>query len=213
MISCASGRMFTQVRGARARLHQSCMKHDVLTQSHFDNLLDWLDSNRDRAGEKYETIRRGLIQVFEYRGCVGPEDLADETINRVARRVEEVRVTYTGDPARYFYGVGKKVHMEYLKQKQPGQMPAVLVAPEPDDTEQQYQCLDRCMGKLTDGNRTLILQYYHEQKRARIDSRRGILQVLNLKPGALRVRVFRIRETLEKCVRECIEIESRGVRY
>jgi DNA-directed RNA polymerase specialized sigma24 family protein len=184
------------------------MKHHILTQSHFDNLLDWLDPNRDRAGEKYETIRSGLIQIFQYRGCAGAEDLADETINRVARRVEEIRDSYTGDPARYFYGVGKKVRMEYLKLKQPGEMPGVLIAPEPEDVEQQYQCLDHCMGKLTDGNRSLILQYYRERRQARIDSRRGILQMLNLKPSALRVRVFRIRETLEKCVRQCIELEG-----
>jgi DNA-directed RNA polymerase specialized sigma24 family protein len=184
------------------------MKHDVLTQSNFDSMLGWLDPDRHEAGEKYETIRNGLIQLFQYKGCPREEELADETINRVARRVQEIRETYTGDPARYFYGVAKKVYMEYLKEKRPVEMPAVLVAPEPEDVEQQYQCLDQCIGQLTDGNRTLILQYYREQKQAKIDSRRSIVRALNLKPSALRVRVFRIRETLEKCVRRCMELEG-----
>lgn len=185
------------------------MKQHVLTQDHFDSLLDWLDPNREKAGEKYEAIRSGLINLFDYRGCLGAEDLADETINRVARRVEEIRSSYTGDPARYFYGVGKKVYLEYLKQKPSVELlPATLEAPPPDDVEQQYACLDQCMKQLTEGNRTLILQYYRERKQAKIDSRRSLLQVLSLKPSALRVRVFRIRAVLEKCVRRCLELEE-----
>ena len=178
---------------------------EILTQNNFDCLLDWLDSNRTKAGEKYETIRHGLIEIFNYRGCVGSEELADETIDRVARKVKEIKDTYAGDPSRYFYGVGKKVHMEYLKKKRFVELPAVLEAPEPSDVESQYACLDRCMGKLTVHNRALILQYYSERKQAKIDSRRAILKVLDLKPSALRVRVFRIRQTLEKCVRHCLE--------
>src|SRR5438105_3823358 len=95
------------------------MKQQVLTQIDFDSLLDWLDSSREKAGEKYEMIRGGLIDIFHYRGCTGPEDLADVTINRVAKKVHKIRNSYAGDPARYFYGVAKKVYLEYLKQKQP----------------------------------------------------------------------------------------------
>ena|SRR5437588_4511872 len=185
------------------------MKQHVLTQDNFDRLLDWLDPNRDSAGEKYETIRSGLIDLFDYKGCVGAEDLADETINRVARRVKDIEETYTGDPVRYFYGVGKRVYMEYLKQRRSAELlPEVLAAPQPDDVEQQYVCLDQCMGQLTDSSRTLILQYYRERKQAKVDSRRSLLQVMNLKPSALRVRVFRIRQSLEKCVRRCLELEE-----
>jgi len=181
------------------------MKQHILTQSNFDCLLDWLDSNRAKAGEKYEAIRRGLIDIFDYRGCVGAEDLADETIDRVARKVNEIKETYDGDPSRYFYGVGKRVHLEYVKRRRFTELPPVLEAPQPADVEAQYACLDMCMKQLRVHSRTLILQYYSERKQAKIDSRRAILKVLNLKPSALRVRVFRIRQTLEKCVRQCLE--------
>jgi DNA-directed RNA polymerase specialized sigma24 family protein len=185
------------------------MKQHVLTQDNFDRLLEWLDPDREKAGEKYEAIRSGLITLFEYKGCLGAEDLADETINRVARRVKEISDTYSGEPARYFYGVGKRVHMEYLKQKPSAEiLPEILAAPQQEDVEQQYACLDECIGHLTASNRTLILQYYRERKQAKIDSRRSLLRVMNLKPSALRVRVFRIRETLEKCVRRCLELEG-----
>jgi hypothetical protein len=46
------------------------MKKDwVLTQDAFDKLLNWLDSDRERAGQKYETIRLRLIKIFTCRRC------------------------------------------------------------------------------------------------------------------------------------------------
>lgn len=187
------------------------MKQHILTQSNFDSLLDWLDSNRTKAAERYEIIRNGLIQVFRNKGCDISEDLADETIDRVAIKVKEIRDSYIGDPSRYFYGVGKLVHLEYLKQPHLAELPPLLAATMPDDVELQYQCLDACMNRLTPNNRSLILQYYSDRKQAKIDARRAILKMLNLKPSALRVRVFRIRETLEACVRECLEAKASEV--
>lgn len=184
------------------------MKRETLNQDNFDSLLKWLDPNREKAGEKYETIRNGLINMFEYKGCISAEELADETIDRVAKRVPEIEGSYTGDPARYFHGVAKRVYMEYRKRKQPVELPAILEAPQADDTEQQYECLDQCMKSLTHSNRSLILQYYSERKQAKIDSRKSIRQLLNLNPSALRVRVFRIRATLEKCVLKCLELRG-----
>lgn len=184
------------------------MKQRVLTQDNFDEMLDWLHPDREKAGERYESIRSGLIAIFNYRGCVGAEELADETINRVARRVKEIRASYEGDPAKYFHGVGKRVYMEYLKRQPALELPAQLEAPPPDDVEQRYECLDECLGRLSGSHREMVLQYYRERKRAKIDSRKALRQVLNLNPTALRVRVFRIRETLEKCVRRCLELRG-----
>jgi dihydroneopterin aldolase len=65
-------------------------KNWELSQETFDALLAWLDSDRDQAAMKYEKIRRALIKIFTGRACVEPEDLADETINRVARKLKEI---------------------------------------------------------------------------------------------------------------------------
>ena len=186
--------------------HLHRMNRRGLTQDDFDCMLNWLDPNRTKAGEKYEQIRNGLIAIFNYKGCINPEELADETIDRVARRVKDIKDSYEGDPSRYFYGVGKKISLEYLKRTHPCELPLVLEAPQTEDVEQQYQCLDECMEKLTVRNRALILQYYSGQKRAKIDSRSAIRGMLNLKPSALRVRVFRIRAGLEKCVSHCLQL-------
>jgi len=187
-------------------------KNSGLTQNNFDSLLEWLDSNRAKAGEKYENIRNGLIQVFNYKGCVSSEELADETIDRVARKANELRLSYVGNPARYFYGVGKKVYLEYAKKKPTLELPTVLRADDQwENVEREYDCLDRCLQKLNDRNRVLLLRYYAESKQAKIDSRRALLQAFNLKPSALRVRVFRLKATLERCVRKCLETDNNSV--
>ena len=86
-----------------------------LTPEAFDRLLLWLNPDRERAGRKYEEIRRKLITILSSRGCTCPEDLTDEAMNRVTRKVPEIIDNYVGDPALYFYGVAHKVHLEWVR--------------------------------------------------------------------------------------------------
>jgi hypothetical protein len=86
----------------------------VITQEDFDKLLDWLGADRDSAAVNYEKIRTRLIKIFTCRGCGEADDLADETINRVAAKVANIADSYSGDPALYFDGVAQKVHLVYL---------------------------------------------------------------------------------------------------
>jgi DNA-directed RNA polymerase specialized sigma24 family protein len=174
----------------------------VLTKESFDALLAWLDPERDEAGRKYEGIRLRLIKIFVCRGCYEPEDLADETINRVSKKLKEIESTYSGEPARYFYGVANKVHLEYIRRK------PVPIPPTPpdssDDIEKQFACLERCMQDLTPNNRVLVLQYYQEEKRAKIDHRKKLADQLGIALNALRIRACRIRASLQQCVQTCV---------
>ena len=113
----------------------------TLTQGAFDLLLAQLDTDRQQAGTKYEALRRKLVKFFQWRGCSLPEDLADDTINRVARRVEEIAKTYERDPALYFYGVVNKILLEQLKKQKP--LTRTPVVPAVNDFEQEYVCLER----------------------------------------------------------------------
>lgn len=191
------------------------MKEATITQEDLDNLLEWLDADRERAGVLYEQIRRGLVEVFHYKGCVDAEYVADVTINRVSKKVPELKRTYSGDPARYFFGVAKLVHLEYRRQQQEVvQLAAreIATAPPHDPTvELTARCLDECMERLPPETREMILRYYHEQKQAKIDTRKALRQRLNVKANALRVRVYRVREKLERCVRDCVERGAGGV--
>lgn len=174
----------------------------TLTQEDFDRLLAWLDPERDKAGQKYEMIRLRLVKIFTCWGCHEAEDLADETINRVTTKVNDIAEGYEGDPALYFYGVAHKVHLEYLRRKPP---PAAPLSDIQNDIEQEYECLERCMEQLSTDQRELILQYYREDKRAKIELRKKLAQRLGIALNALRIRVHKIREILQRCVQRCIE--------
>lgn len=182
------------------------MKKDwVLTGESFDLLLAWLDSDRELAGEKYEQIRRGLIKIFVCRGCRDAEDLADETINRVSSRLNEIEPNFIGkfeEKVRYFYGVAKKVQLESQRTKP--SPPPPLPQQDTIEIEREYDCLEKCMQQLPPGNRELVLNYYHEEKRAKIDHRRKLAEQLGIAVNALRIRAHRIRHALEECVRNCV---------
>lgn len=178
-----------------------------LTQDSFDRLLAWLAPEREEAGRRYEEVRRGLVKIFASRGCHEPEDLADESINRVVERLREIEGTYTGNPALYFYGVANNVHREYLRRRLAAQAvpaPASVSEEESELERRQYECLQRCVARLTAGNREIVLQYYREERREKIDNRRQLAERLGIALNALRIRAHRIRLGLQKCVEECL---------
>jgi RNA polymerase sigma factor (sigma-70 family) len=183
-----------------------------MMKEQFDALLEWLDPDRERAGEKYENIRQGLINVFTWNLCGDAEGMTDETINRVACKVAKLRETYKGDPALYFYGVAKKLTLERRRMaraevplEQARNVTSSSAEPvEKDEDERVYECLRRCMQRLTPDNRQLVTAYYLKEKQYKIDSRREIARSLGIEPNALRVRVYRIRATLEGCIERCL---------
>jgi DNA-directed RNA polymerase specialized sigma24 family protein len=174
-----------------------------LTQEAFDKLLSWLDADRDRAGEKYENIRLGLIRVFVGRGCFAAEDLADETIDRVIKKLDEIAGDYVGDPALFFYGVARNIYLESLKRK------VVHYTSPSEDTSQdedpRYRCLDRCLTRLDKNSREFIINFYQLEKRDKIDHRREMARQLEITVEALRMRAHRIRDRLHECIKKCLE--------
>lgn len=177
-----------------------------LKQEEFDRLLSWLDQDRERAGVLYEKIRWRLITILAARGCDLAEELADETIDRVSRRVAEIERLYVGDPAIYFLGVMNNVHHEYLKRP-----PIPRVVPNQDQVEANEQlhiCLDRCLEKLSPHARQLIEQYYAEDKSAKINLRRRLARDFGIAAGTLRLRALRIRARLQECIQQCLEMAA-----
>lgn len=174
-----------------------------LSPESFDRLLAWLNPDREQAGRKYEEIRRRLIKIFICRGCLTSEDLADDTINRVAKRVSEIAPSYVGDPALYFVGVAHNVCLEYFRRK-PAPEP-----PLPDDPTEQKEkmdeCLGQCMQRLSPPQRKLILEYHREEKHLKIDHRKELAQQLGIAMNALRIQAHRIRARLQECVFECLK--------
>jgi DNA-directed RNA polymerase specialized sigma24 family protein len=191
-------------------------KQQILTQENLEALLSWLDPDRDQAGRKYENIRRTLIKIFSWNGSSNPEDDADETINRVARKAPELKHAYTGDPAAYFYGVTKKVIMELRRreaarevqweEKPAKQLPGKFDLQEKaaEDSDRKFDCLEKCLQALRPENRQLILEYYQMEKQEKIDFRRELAEKAGIEIGSFRVKIHRIRLTLHKCIELCL---------
>lgn len=171
-----------------------------VTPEDFERLLEWLDRDRDNAGHKYEQIRVRLIKIFNCRGCIDAEHLADETFNRVSRKIQQVAPTYVGNPALYFYGVADNIYREYVKKRSALPEPAPVSAHE---DEARYECLEECMEHLSPQNRELILAYYGDEGRAKIDKRQDLATRLGIGANALWIRTHRIRESLRVCVSKC----------
>ncbi len=176
-----------------------------LSQRSFDALLAWLDPDRDRAGEKYEVIRRKLIKLFERRDCLIPEELADVTIDRVTRRINEGIDVHTQHPCRYFYGVALRVLHEH--RERPVSVPIIdlhaSVLPDSRagaEKELRSRRLDQCLQSLPAPARGLIQEYYQLEKGAKVRNRRLLAARLGLTLNALRIQVYRIREQLQACV-------------
>lgn len=188
-----------------------------MKQEDFEKLLAWLHPDREQAGHKYEAIRESLIKVFSWRGYNDAEDLADEVITRVAMKTRELADSYVGDPALYFYGVAKNVVRECERREQHMPLDPRLKAPdtttEPGAVEaraRREECLQKCLRELDADDRMLILAYYQKSKQAKIDYRKALARQLGMGTNALRVKVFRIRGHLKKCINKCLQTGPSG---
>jgi len=180
-----------------------------LTQEAFDGLLAKLGPDRDTAADRYLDIRRNLVRLFEWRGCSTPDDYADETINRCAKKIgegEEIR-----DLATYSIGVARmlvrEMGREYARALplDAAPEPRVLPAEPKGGQEARVECLRGCLSQLSAENRDLILSYYQGDKGEKIKNRKGLTQLFGVPSNTLRMRALRVRERLQLCAETCLE--------
>jgi DNA-directed RNA polymerase specialized sigma24 family protein len=185
------------------------MRETAQSPDAFRHFLSWLDEGVDSGGEKYLEMRRRLVWYFDRKRCVSPDDLADETLTRVARRLDEEGDITDTPPARYCYIVAKFVFLEYLRQADRRTTTftdfKAVSSSEPgiDDRERLLDCLDGCLNTMKAPDRDLILGYYRGEQRIRIEHRRKLAATFHLSANALSIRACRIREKLEACVAAC----------
>ena len=194
----------------------------TLTQEAFERLLASLDADRERAGQQYENMRRKLIEFFEARGSNSPNDHADESINRVARRLDEGENVQ--DLSAYFYGVARLLLKETLRgrSKEPIALdfvPAPAIAANDEEHERRRQeedrrlrCFEVCLSTLPTAHRILIVEYYREEQGVKIEQRKRQAEALNMSLNALRLRACRIRADLGDCINSCLarSLETRN---
>lgn len=181
----------------------------------FEEILAWLNPDREAAGVIYVQLRLDLAKIFTWNHCNDPEGLTDEVFDRVARKVHQLRETYEGNPRLYFYGVARNLIKEVPKKTkmqvslEDSDLPSN--APEVEETENmREECLHSCLQKLSAEKRELILNYYAKEKQAKIEHRTEMARQLGTTVETLRVRVYRIRATLEECIERCLNRMAQG---
>ena len=171
-------------------------------QEAFDKLLAWLDADRDKAAERYEQIYFRIVRIYSAKGCWEAEDVADETFNVVASRIDELIRTYRGDPALYFYGVAKNIYKEWLKKNKYPPPPHVI---DNSEIERRCHCLEKCLQELNPDEAKMVPQYYEGEKQERIANRKRIAAELGISLNALRIRICHLLTRLRPCIEDCLK--------
>ena len=194
----------------------STFKKDwVLTAEAFAKLLAAFSPDSERAAAEYESARARLVKMFRWRGVPDAEDAADETLNRVARKIDEGVVVR--DMPAFIGGIARFVLLEKFKSKERKNVPLEDAPPtvfvrEPEFNDDRADdaklgCFNRCLAELPAEMRQTVVEYYNADAdgAARIGHRRRLAERLGLEINALRNRALRARAKLEECIKNCID--------
>lgn len=181
-----------------------------ITREAFDALLSALGGDRDAAAERYERIRAKLIKYFAWARCADPDERADETLNRMAKRVSEGESI--GNAESYVHAVARMVMLEAGLEARRAARFAIefrreVQGRETADAESNVdsmRCLSSCLRRMSSEQRAFILEYYHGEQQSRIAARQRIAERLGIPMNAVRNRALRLREKLEACIRACL---------
>jgi DNA-directed RNA polymerase specialized sigma24 family protein len=177
----------------------------IITKDSFDGLLEWLDPNRDEAALRYEQIRAGLIRMFVSKGVTDAEFYTDVTVDRVIKKLPQIRDTYVDQPVRYFHGVARNILREAARRKEipTDVLPECLPRGGTVDSE-LADCLRQCLQSLPPEKHELIYDYYVYDGHLKVDSHREMAGELSISIGALRTRTHHVRTSLLDCLRKCM---------
>ncbi|HET8781094.1 MAG TPA: hypothetical protein VFM63_01660 [Pyrinomonadaceae bacterium] len=168
----------------------------------FNKLLAWLDPDSDKAVEKYQRIQFRLIKIFAAKGHVDPETLADEAVNAVCLKIDWLLANYSGNPALFFFGVAKKIHLEQI----PKNTPQIPPPPDNSEIEAGCWCLEKCLKTAVSADDgSCVLRYHEGRGQQRIQNRKLLADEMGISINALRIRVFHIQARLRPCVEDCLE--------
>jgi DNA-directed RNA polymerase specialized sigma24 family protein len=191
--------------------------HDDEKRTDLTRLLVRLDSDPAHAWEKYRSLRSRLVKFFGWNQFAFPEELADEVLDRVARKPanEEIR-----DVAEFVIGVARNVRLEGYKKNRrefhiedwPGGEESLA---EPRDREEEIvsgldhqarlATLHQCLGNLKPADRALALDYYSAEEEKQKVHRQNLASAAGITMTALRVRANRLRDKLEECLKTGLE--------
>ncbi|MHB1936066.1 MAG: RNA polymerase sigma factor [Acidobacteriaceae bacterium] len=179
----------------------------TLDQRSLDSLLSAFHPERQQASYAYEALRERLIRFFEWNHADTPQELADETLDRLARRLSAGEDEIL-DPAKFAAGIARLLLKEHFRENDRREAALATmaefylnhakVAMESTDREERMEVLEHCLQAIPEASRNLIERYFSAESRTQIQHRQRLAEEHGISANALRNRVMRIRAELER---------------
>ncbi|MFN0110684.1 MAG: RNA polymerase sigma factor [Blastocatellia bacterium] len=195
-----------------------------MKQNALAHLLRWLSPDKEQAGIIFESLRRKLVEVFVRRGVptLFLYELADETLDRVGRKLAEGEVIRHPEPMAYVYGVARHVLSEFWRKqslKEKTELTVEDLSPrdlakiesrnrlqqERDDRSRWLECMDEFLKTLPPKEASLLRNCHHDDQRQQSINRRQAAAQMGMTENSLRTHLHRIRQMLQRKVRACVE--------
>jgi RNA polymerase sigma factor (sigma-70 family) len=163
-----------------------------------------LGNTPEKSGMEYERLRSKLILFFSRRELQFPEDLADESLDRLARRVAE-GTEIVSVPA-FALGIARHLAQEQMGRRNlPQTMDDVfwdnVTAPlATQSSEEEIARMERCLKKLPPADTRLLRGYYLLAEGKPMETRGRLAERLGISTNTLRQRVFLARQRLRDCM-------------
>lgn len=171
----------------------------------FESFLRALSPDPEEGGRLYTRLQKKLAGFLSLRGVSDPSEAAAETLDRVAYKIYEG--AHIPDVDRFCLGVARNVAWEKLREERREQSAFTsflesLPDPSDEEVERIQRLLKPCFEQLGDKEQRMLLAYCKVARgRARAEHRRQIASEMDMTMLALRMRVTRLRSTLDDCVR------------
>lgn len=170
-------------------------------------LIARLRADAASGGFDYEPLRRRLVLFFRQHEPVDAEALADEVLDRLARRLDEG--TAIDNAGLYAFGIAKLMLFEAHERRtrhEAARQEALATAEAEAERDEETDpallaALRACLREFGPRSAELMLAYYRDDDARRIATRRGLAARLGVSLNALRNRALRLRDALETCVR------------
>jgi DNA-directed RNA polymerase specialized sigma24 family protein len=170
----------------------------LLTTNDFERLLTTLDQDRDTAAREYSRLRDRVARLLHWWGASDSDDLADATLDRVARTLSRGKVVPRTSLSSYVQGVARMIFYESARAERRrlvSEQHASTYVRDPA-ADPMLDCLDACLEELEPAERDLVLRYYGNGRQHVL--RRELAGELGISSTALRLRAHRVRERLER---------------
>jgi DNA-directed RNA polymerase specialized sigma24 family protein len=177
----------------------------MLNKDALEDLLRAFHADREQASHHYLALRERLIRFFQWNRTETPEELADEVLDRLARRLN-LSSEQIQDPVRYAVGIARMLLQEQRRKnlrREKALAELQQTSLDADRREQERilqheraELLRQCMQSIPEQSRELIFRYYDVDEAA--DYRQQMARAYGISINALRNRALRIRMDLER---------------